>query len=169
MVYLDLSWLSCRTADIEAILSSCHSLEKLSLADATITSKMIHSISMQNGTTLQSLNLDLCKGLGLEPIQQILTQCVKLKEVNFRNTRLSEATENYLAEQMPSWVEKLDIGTFNFSDQNIMWVHTNCPKWFHYRMEPYSVLGRTCSLRVCIFHSCILLKKARNIFLVRIP
>ena len=169
LIYLDLSWLKCRTEDIEVILASCHSLEKLSLADATITSKMIHSISMQNGTTLQSLNLDLCKGLGLEPIQQILTQCVKLKEVNFRNTRLSEATENYLAEQMPSWVEKLDIGTFNFSDQNIMWVHTNCPKWFHYRMEPYRVLGRTCSLRVCIFHSCILLKKARNISLVRIP
>ena len=64
MIYLDLSWLKCTIEDIEVILASCHSLEKLSLADATITSKMIHSISMPNGTTLQLLNLDLCKGLG---------------------------------------------------------------------------------------------------------
>ena len=171
LIELDLSWLKCRTEDIEVILASCHSLEKLSLADAAITSKMIHSISTQNGTTLQSLNLNICKGLGLESIQQILTQCVKLKEVNFQNTRLSEATENYLAEQMPSWVEKVDIGTLNryFSDQNIMWIQTNCPKWFHYRMEPHRVLGRTCSLRVCIFHSHILIKRSRNISLVRIP
>ena len=173
LIELDLSWLKCRTEDIEVILASCHSLEKLSLADAAITSKMIHSISTQNDTTLQSLNFNICKGLATNKlgIQQILTQCVKLKEVHFWNTRLSEATENYLAEQMPSWVEKLDIGTLNryFSDQNIMWIQTNCPKWFHYRMEPHRVLGRTCSLRVCIFHSHILLKKSKNISLVRIP
>ena len=169
LVYLDLSWLNCRTEDIEALLSSCHSLEKLSLADLEITTIMIDSICMQNGTTLEVLNLDICHGLSLEVIRQIFTQCVNLKEVNFRNTRISAATENYLAENMPSWVEKLDIGTLNFSDQNIMWVHNNCPKWFHYKMVAHRFLGTTCPLKVCIFHSCILLKKGRNISLVHIP
>ena len=169
LVYLDLSWLSCRTEDIEELLSSCYSLEKLSLADMEITSKMIDSICTQNGKTLELLNLDICHGLSLQSIQQIFTQCVKLREVNFRNSRISAATENYLAEHMPSWVEKLDIGTLKFSDQNIMWVHNNCPKWFHYKMVAHRFLGTNCPLKVCIFHSCILLKKARNIFLVRIP
>ena len=169
LVYLDLSWLSCSTEDIEALLSSCYSLEKLSLADLEITSKMTDSICTQNGTTLKLLNLDICHGVSLEFVRQIFTQCVNLKEINFRNSRISAATENYLAEHMPSWVEKLDIGTLNFSDQNIMWVHNNCPKWFHYKMVAHRFLGTTCPLRVCIFHSCILLKKARNISLVRIP
>ena len=169
LVYLDLSWLNCSTEDIESLLSSCHFLEKLSLADMEITSKMIDSICTQNGKTLKSLKLEICHGLSLDFIRQIFTQCVKLKEINFRNSRISAATEDYLAEHMPSWVEKLDIGTLNFSDQNIMWVHNNCPKWFHYKTVAHRFLGTTCPLKVCIFHSCILLKKARNISLVRIP
>ena len=168
LVYLDLSWLNCSTEDIETLLLSCHSLEKLSLADLEITSSMINSICTQNGTSLKVLNV-FCHGLSLDFISQIFTHCVKLKEVNFRNSRISAATENYLAEHMPSWVEKLDIGTLNFSDQNIIWVHNNCPKWFHYKMVAHRFLGTTCPLKVCIFHSCILLKKARNISLVRIP
>ena len=115
LIYLDLSWCKSTVEDIEEILSSCHMLEKLSLAgipslaDLKLTSNMIDSICTQNGQTLQSLNLNFCNGLDLESVKQILQKCVKLKEVNFGDTRLTDATESYLAENLPSQIERLDL------------------------------------------------------------
>jgi Ran GTPase-activating protein (RanGAP) involved in mRNA processing and transport len=74
------------------------------------------------------LNLDFCKGLDLGSVRKILNRCVNLNELNFRNTRLSDETEKYLAENLPSWVEKLDLSSLNFNDQIIRLVHANCPR-----------------------------------------
>ena len=115
LIYLDLSWCKSTVEDIEEILSSCDMLEKLSLAgipsfaDLKLTSNMIDSICTQNGQTLQSLNLNFCNGLDLESVKQILQKCVKLKEVNFGDTHLTEATESYLAENLPLQIERLDL------------------------------------------------------------
>jgi len=119
LIYLDLSWCKSSVADIEVILASCHCLEKLSLADIKLTSSMISSICNGNAQTLQSLNLDFCKGLDLGSVQNILNRCVNLNELNLRNTRLSDETEKYLAENLPSSVEKLDLSSLNFNDQYI--------------------------------------------------
>ena len=129
LIYLDLSWCKSSVADIEVILGSCHCLEKLSLADIKLTSSMISSICRGNAQTLQSLNLDFCKGLDLGSVQNILNRCVNLNELNFRNTRLSDETEKYLAENLPSSVEKLDLSSLNFNDQYIRLVHGNCPRY----------------------------------------
>ena len=162
LIYLDLSWCKSSVADIEVILGSCHCLEKLSLADIKLTSSMISSICRGNAQTLQSLNLDFCKGLDLESVQKILNRCVNLNELNFRNTRLSDETEKYLAENLPLWVEKLDLSSLNFNDQIIRLVHANCPRWFQYRMEEYQVLGLIQGAYLAVLRSEILRHRDQN-------
>lgn len=167
--YLDLSWCESTVEDIEVILASCHTLEKLSLANLELTPNMINSICTQNGETLTLLNLSYCcTGLDLEAVTRILRECVNLKEINFGHTKLTAETENYIAQNLPLWVEKLELSNLNFSDNQIRWIYENCPKWFQYRMEIHRILG-SCGLRMCRFHACIISKKARNISLVRIP
>ena len=167
--YLDLSWCKSTVEDIEVILASCHNLEKLSLARLVLTPNMISSICTQNSETLTLLNLSYCcTSLDLEAVSQILSECVNLKEINFGQSTLTAETEDYIAQNLPEWIEKLDLSSLNFSDNQIRWIYENCPKWFQYRMEIHRILG-SCGLRRCGFHTCIISKKARDISLVRIP
>ena len=48
---------------IEELLSSCWSLQKLSLANLTLNFDMIKNLCLQNGSTLKILDLALCKGM----------------------------------------------------------------------------------------------------------
>ena len=167
--YLDLSWCKSTVEDIEVILASCHNLEKLSLAKLVLTPNMINSICTQNSETLTLLNLSYCcTSLGLEAVTRILSECINLKEINFGYSTLTAETEDYIAQNLPEWIEKLDLSSVNFSDNQIRWIYENCPKWFQYRMEIHRILG-SCGLRRCGFHACIISKKARDISLVRIP
>ena len=167
--YLDLSWCKSTVEDIEVILASCHNLEKLSLAKLVITPNMISSICTQNSETLTLLNLSYCcTSLDLEAVTRILSECVKLKEINFGDSQLTAETEDYIAQNLPEWIEKLDLSSLNFRDNQIRWIYENCPKWVQYRMEIHRILG-SCGLRRCGFHACIISKIARDISLVRIP
>jgi hypothetical protein len=70
---------------LEDLLASCHSLEKLAMANLPnkanlrISAKIINIICYQNGSTLKSLDLSSCKGLNLESIQTITNNCLELR------------------------------------------------------------------------------------------
>ena len=73
--YLDLSQCSIHKEVLKKLIASCHDLEKLSLMKLTnIDHNLINIISCQNGTTLQVLNLNTCRGLTLTSIKQIVNR-----------------------------------------------------------------------------------------------
>ena len=122
---------------MQKILASCISLEKLSLdrvnlkpvtifqglkgSLVNLTPSMIKSICMQNGQTLQSLSLEDCKGTDIGCIKQIFEKCTKLEELQLKFPHRSHASAkkvlNYLAQNLPSKIEKLDLGGNYISDQ----------------------------------------------------
>ena len=131
--YLDLSFCEARILIFEEIFASCHSLQKLSMASMLkmnyITSKMINSICYQNGRSLQTLNLSVCKGLDLESIQKITKNCVELKNVDFFNTGLSKDSINFLVYNLTPEVEKLSIGSLrNLKDEHVKALVYRCNK-----------------------------------------
>ena len=83
--YLNLSNCKSDLNILEDLLASCHSLEKLAVANLPnkanlrISAKMINIICYQNGSTLKSLDLSSCKGLNLESIQTITNNCLELR------------------------------------------------------------------------------------------
>ena len=82
------------------LIASCHSLEKFSMRNLMIFSKLVHNLSHQNGKTLQVLSLYGCKGFSMESIQLIVDNCLKLKEINFSHTDLKSDELDYLASNL---------------------------------------------------------------------
>ena len=107
--YLDLSACDGNESFLEEILESCSSLEKLSMYNLKLSSKMISSICIQNGKTLKILDMEGCYGLDLEAIKLIVQNCVELTEVNFANTRLSDDSFQFLVNNLTRKVEKLNL------------------------------------------------------------
>ena len=107
--YLDLSACDGNESFLEEILESCSSLEKLSMYNLKLSSKMISSICIQNGKTLRILDLEGCDGLDFEAIQLIVQNCVELAEVNFAKTRILDDSVKFLVNNLTSKVVKLSL------------------------------------------------------------
>ena len=60
--YLDLCTCKCEISDLNNLVASCDSLEKLSLCFLTINSEVVRNISFLNGQSLQVLDLYYVKG-----------------------------------------------------------------------------------------------------------
>ena len=60
--YLDLCTCKCEISDLNNLVASCDSLEKLSLCFLTIDSEIVKNISLLNGQSLQVLDLYYVKG-----------------------------------------------------------------------------------------------------------
>ena len=113
--YLDLG--DCEASSVkvfEDLLASCYTLEKLSLEDITLTSKIVEKMCCQNGKTLQILNLCNCDGLNLESMKHIADNCTELREVNFssiptRASRIPKDALDYLANNLTPKIKKLDL------------------------------------------------------------
>jgi hypothetical protein len=95
--YLDLSNCNIDILVLQKLLYSCHLLEKLSLYEQEVTSKLISRICLQNGQSLKVLVLSQCKGLDLESVQHIVKNCVELTEINFDCTYLPKDAIDFLA------------------------------------------------------------------------
>ena len=54
----------------------------------------------------------------MKSVQKIIEKCVKLKEINIGITRLSDSTLDFLAENFPTQIEKLDLGSLSLSDRH---------------------------------------------------
>jgi hypothetical protein len=112
---------------IEELLSSCQSLQKLSLAKLTLNFEMIKNLCLQNGSTLQTLDLSYCKGLTFDCIEWIITNCLELKELNLNSTELTEDTVNFLTNHLTPGITKLNLAGFEFiNDEDILSLVSRC-------------------------------------------
>ena len=131
--YLDMKDVKADEECFEEILGACHSLQKLSMAcscvSKTLTKNMIESICYQNGKTLETLNLSGCGRLHFYSIQKIINNCNHLKNVDFFDTHLSEDSIEFLANNLTSKVEKLNLGCLtNMTDDHVKTLVRRCDK-----------------------------------------
>ena len=131
--------------NLEKLLESCYSLQKLSLSAKNLagryhlSSKLINSISLQNGKTLRVLDLthcSLCPNLyncnNCEytcGIQLIVKNCTELKELSLHRTRLHVKSIDILVSNLTSKIEKLDLFDMsNLKDEHVNILVTRCNK-----------------------------------------
>ena len=138
--YLDLKYCDARVLIFEEILSSCHFLQRLSMASCRpgkyITPKIIRSICYQNGRTLQTLDLSFWNGLNLESIQKITKNCVGLKNVDLFATGLSKDSIIFFVNNLTPGVEKLALGGLpNLEDEHVKALVARCNKLSVLKLE----------------------------------
>ena len=125
--YLNLSSFGLKNRDnSEKLLESCYSLQKLSLSRFQLSSKLISSISLQNGKTLRVLDLSNCSFFkkkecifcnmngecilcNMSGIQHIVKNCTELKELSLHMTTLHVKSIEILVSNLTSKIEKLDL------------------------------------------------------------
>ena len=103
----------------ENLLASCYSLEKLSLQNISITSNMINNLCLQNGKTLQVLDLShsrmdhiSCPDFG-DWIRKIVDNCVELTEINLSHSwLLSQDSINYLVSNITLKLQKISFNKY---------------------------------------------------------
>ena len=117
---------------MEELLTSCVSLQKLSMNYLTLSLDMVKIISNQIGKTLQVLDLSSCKiaeswEIKLEPVQIILRNCINLKEVNLDNTILSKEAIQCLVENIAPSIQILSLNyVISVNDEYIRILVNRC-------------------------------------------
>ena len=117
---------------MEELLTSCVSLQKLSMNYLTLSLDMVKIISNQIGKTLQVLDLSGCKiaeswEIKLEPVQIILRNCINLKEVNLDNTILSKEAIQCLVENIAPSIQILSLNyVISVNDEYIRILVNRC-------------------------------------------
>ena len=131
----------------EKLLESSYYLEKLSLSQFHLSSKLISIISLQNSKTLKVLDLSECSfctnenncsiiyGLNVSncvsgvPFEQIVENCTELKELSLEQTELCEKSINFLVSNLTSKIEKLDLfDQTALSDKHVKKLVSRCNK-----------------------------------------
>ena len=95
---------------LNVLLASCHSLEQLHLRNIILNHEMILSICYQNGRTLKVLKLAHCKStLTMDDvwIRLIIDNCVELSVLDLIDTKLSEESIEYMANNLTPTISKL--------------------------------------------------------------
>ena len=128
---LDLKCCMASNDCFEEILTSCYSLQKLSITSGffhiLFSQKMIENICYQNSTTLKTMNLRGCRGLNLDSIQKITNNCKNLTNVDFSGTYLSEESIQFLANNLTSMVEKLNLANlYDVKDDHVKTLVKRC-------------------------------------------
>ena len=109
---------------LEKILLSCYSLQHLAMEDVFLTPKMVDGIC-KNSKTLQTLNLSL-SFLGETNLQKIIKCCQELKEVDL--AYVQDIYFEFLAENMPTNVEKLNLAGNLIIDDEVKTLLSRCNK-----------------------------------------
>ena len=155
--YLDLSGFEPKSnrENSEELLEASYFLEKLSLNNFHLSSKLISIISLQNGKTLKVLDLSqstFCRNennctctvtlyvtgfrclndsscISDVPIEQIVENCSALKELNLSSTQLCEKSVDFLVSNLTPKIEKLNLyDIFCVRDKHIQTLVTRCNK-----------------------------------------
>merc|ERR1711894_672700 len=92
-----------------------------------VNHKMIKTLSMQNGQTLNILSLENSRGLDFASIMMMVDNCVELSEVNFGATMMNEVRINYIVKKLTPKVEKLSLRNLNYlTDGHIKTLVSRC-------------------------------------------
>ena len=97
---------------LETLLLSSHSLKTFSLTDYNISrfsKSVLRMFYIQNGQTLQTLNLAFTRVVSIEHIELIVKHCTGLKEVDFSDCCLSSLSVNFLVEGITKNIEKFGL------------------------------------------------------------
>ena len=97
---------------LTVLLASCHSLEQLHLRNVILNQEMISSICYQNGQTLKVLKLAHCNYFSDNTmdnvwIQLIIDNCVELSVLDLIDTKVSEESIEYMANNLTPTISKL--------------------------------------------------------------
>ena len=133
--YLDLSLRGSSHQVFDDLLSSCHSLEKLALdTQGHLHNDLVKTMCRQFGATLQVLDLSNCnvknmETMSLEIIQLMIDSFSQLKEVNFRNTDLSEQSLDYVSNNLSETAVKVGFsGQRNLINTHVTALVKRCDK-----------------------------------------
>ena len=122
------------------LIESCTSLQKLSLSKSQLSKKLIRITSLQNGKTLEVLDLSKCTFLEsqfledsrkceFDCIQQIVENCTELKELSLSMTMLCKKSVDFLVSNLTLKIEKLDLFYMNrLTDKHVKKLVTRCNK-----------------------------------------
>ena len=124
--YLNLDHCEAEKGVLEKLISSCKSLQKLSLCFLDLNSNAMKSLNNQK---LQTLDLTFFKGLDLD-LMTIFLSCEKLTDVSFRfNCHLSNDLVQYLVENLPRNIEKLSLSAIEaLTDEHVKTLVKRCKK-----------------------------------------
>ena len=119
--YLELTNFRANSQVLEELICSCQSLEKFSFScydvpyDSyhSLNTKMIESFCIENGKSLQILDLTWCTGLDLISVYLIVDNCVELKELNLEYCNLTEESVTYLVNNLTKKIQKLSLAGLN--------------------------------------------------------
>ena len=133
--YLDLSLCESSRQVFDDLLSSCHSLEKLALDNqGHLHNDLVKTMCCQFGATLQVLDLSKCNVKNMEPmsleiIQLMIDNFSQLKEVNFRDTYLSEQSLDYVSNNLSETAVKVGFsGQRNLINTHVTVLVKRCNK-----------------------------------------
>ena len=112
---------------LQELIFSCHSLEKLSIGGRQI-SKYIKTLIQQNRLTLKVLDISAAKFITHHVIQQIVSSCLKLEEINLSGTRIPQETVTFLCQNLPENLLKISLGYLKVTDENVQDLVNRCCK-----------------------------------------
>ena len=117
--------------NIEALLGSCHSVEKLSLKGLDLNTNIFSDLLMNSHQNLSVLDLSAISGMHLESIKHIV-KCVKLTELNLCFIDILSKYADvlyYLVKHMPVDLRKLCLmGLDCLSDEHVKVLVNRCNK-----------------------------------------
>ena len=126
--YLNLSNCLAEKGVLEKLISSCQSLQKLSLARLSLSSDAMNSCNYEQ---IQTLDLNSFRGLDLELMKNILS-CKTLTEVRFKNHPIqynSDWLVQCFVENVSSDVEKVSLGGMTcLNDKHVKILVKRCKK-----------------------------------------
>ena len=131
---IDLDMYQCEFTNdsLETLLSSSHSLKKLSLTEHNINLldyDILRTFYSQNGQTLQTLNLAFTHVLDWLHIELIVKCCNGLKEVDLSDCRLSDHCIHLLVNGLTKNIEKVGLAcSSSVKDASIRILVSRCNK-----------------------------------------
>ena len=132
LINLDIYQCEFPNGCFEKLLSSSHSLKKLSLTDNNINLLdygVLRTFYSQNSQTLQTLNLAFTAVLDCYHIKLIVKNCIGLKEVDLSDCRISDYCIHLLVNGLTKNIEKVGLACSNsVTDASIGILVSRCNK-----------------------------------------
>ena len=113
---------------LEELLGSCYSLQELSLSCLQLDTHIFYRVCTQNCKTLQVLDMSFYKGLDLTTIMLIVDLCVELREINLDATFPSDASINYLVNNLTPKISKFSLKGSDVLDEHVNTLVSRCNK-----------------------------------------